>query len=82
MNTQAIETLQALLNTLQGQVTGLQGQVDALTAAIALLKNGYQSDQDSIAAQVSEQVSAVLSPIQASIVQALPTMIATPAMKI
>jgi hypothetical protein len=66
-----LQVLTALKAGIDSQIVGLQGQSTALADAIALETNGYQSDQDAIAQQVSDGISAALSPVSDAVSAAL-----------
>ena len=55
----------------QSQITQLTLLNTALQKAIALANAGYQSDQDAIAQQVSDGISAALSPVSDAVSAAL-----------
>lgn len=61
-----IQSATTQIKSLIGQA---QDKIDSLNVALSLLENGYQSDQAAIAAQVQ----AIVTPIQASLTNAVNT---------
>ena len=71
MTPEQIKSLQDTSASFRSQATQFTLQADAIDASVALAEKGYQSDQDIIAQQVSDGVSAVLAPVNDAVSVAL-----------
>ena len=77
-NATMISALQGRISILTSQIFAIQQELDADNALLLLAQTGYQSDQDAITQGISDGVSAVLAPVNASVSDAL-AKIASPA---
>ena len=71
MTPEQIKSLQDTSASFRSQATQFTLQADAIDASVALAEKGYQSDQDAIAQQVSDGISAALSPVNDAVSAAL-----------
>ena len=59
-NTTLLSTLSSWKNSIDSQITGQIAQKSVLDAAVTLLTNGYQSDQQTIADGISSGIASAV----------------------